>query len=240
LKLPLTRRQFAQAAAVLSCAFALKLHYATASADQLRWILAPTTALVEAATGVSFEFEAHAGYLSRERGLLIAASCAGVNFLLAAFLLLTLGRLWRGRLTWRFIPAAAAVAYLVTLAANAARIGLALWLLGLPAKSHGWQPEQLHRWEGIVVYFGFLLLLHAASEALSAGAAGGRWRRLCFPLLIYYATTLGVPLLTRAYRQEEAFAEHALAVLLLPLLVVLPLVALRLLPGARRHPVSHT
>ena len=46
MKWPLTRRQCLQAVVVLSCAFALKLHYATATANQLRWILTPTTALV--------------------------------------------------------------------------------------------------------------------------------------------------------------------------------------------------
>ena len=227
MKWPLTRRQCRQAVVVLSCAFALKLHYATATADQLRWILTPTTALVEAMTGLTFEFESQAGYLSRERGFLIATSCAGVNFLLTAFLLLTLGRLWRGRLNWHFLPVAAATAYLVTLAANTVRICLALWLLRLPAKSYGWHPAQLHRYEGILVYFGFLLLLFVMSEMRRTGKMMGRLRQVYFPLLVYYATTLGIPLLTRAWRQEPAFAEHTIAVLLLPLMLVLPFAALR-------------
>ncbi len=227
MKWPLTRRQCLQAVVVLSCAFALKLHYSTATANQLRWILTPTTALVEAMTGLAFEFESQAGYLSRERGFMIAVSCAGVNFLLTAFLLLTLSRLWRGRLTWRFLPTAAAIAYLVTLAANAVRICLALWLLRLPAKSHGWQPAQLHRYEGILVYFSFLLLLFVVSELPPAGKMTGWRQRVYVPLLIYYATTLGIPLLTRVWRQETAFTEHTLAVVLLPLFLALPLAALR-------------
>src|SRR5215470_13854054 len=82
---------------VLAGAFALKLHYSTASADQLRWILAPTTALVELVSGASFEFESHAGYISRERGFLIANSCSGVNFLITAFLMLSMRKLLRDR-----------------------------------------------------------------------------------------------------------------------------------------------
>ena len=80
----------AQLLAVLLCALGLKHFYSTASADELRWILAPTTVLVELLTGGSFAFESHAGYMSSDQRFLIAASCAGVNFLLTSFVLLSL------------------------------------------------------------------------------------------------------------------------------------------------------
>ncbi|HEY6403909.1 MAG TPA: exosortase K, partial [Blastocatellia bacterium] len=94
----------------LAGAFALKFHYSTASAGQLLWILAPTTALVELLSGASFEFESYAGYISRERRFLIAGSCAGVNFMIAAFLMLSLMNLIGNRskkVVWAFIPIAA-------------------------------------------------------------------------------------------------------------------------------------
>ncbi len=87
----------AQLVVVVLAALALKFYYSTASADQLRWILAPTTVLVELVSGTSFEFESHAGYLSSDRSFLIATSCAGVNFLITSFLMLALRRLWRDR-----------------------------------------------------------------------------------------------------------------------------------------------
>jgi exosortase K len=64
----------AQLVVVLLCAFTLKLYYSTASANQLRWILAPTTAFVEMVSGTAFEFESHAGYISADRSFLIAPS----------------------------------------------------------------------------------------------------------------------------------------------------------------------
>ncbi len=85
--------RIAQCVVALACAFALKLYYSTATADDLRWILAPTTALVEFLSGASFEFESRAGYISRERGFLIANSCSGVNFLITAFLMLSMRKL---------------------------------------------------------------------------------------------------------------------------------------------------
>jgi exosortase K len=220
----------AQFVAVLGCALALKAFYSTASADQLRWILAPTTVLVELVNGVSFEFESHAGYLSRERGFLIASSCAGVNFLITAFLLLALGKLLRApgkNIAWTFIPAAAAIAYLVTLVANTTRIAIALQLRELPNGVYGLNPVQLHRLEGIVIYFGFLLLLFVLSEHLSAAKQAVGLRQLWLPLLVYYAFMLGLPLANNFHHLKADFREHALTVLLIPLLLVLPLALYR-------------
>ncbi len=233
----------AQLVVVLLCVLALKLYYSTASPNELRWILAPTTVLVELVSRTPFEFESHAGYISKDRTFLIAASCAGVNFLITSFLMLSLRKLWRERVQktpWRFIPAAALVAYLATLVVNTVRISFALQLQQLPLGFSWLSRNQLHRFEGIFVYFGFLLLLFMVSErmgsesATSLNASGlfrqvfsGLFRRSFFPLLIYYATTLGIPLANGAYHRRIAapdFWEHSLFVLLTPLLLILPLV----------------
>ena len=219
----------AQWVVVLACAFSLKLYYSRAGADQLRWILGPTAGLVELVSGTSFEFEPRAGYLSDDRRFLIAPVCAGVNFLIAAFLMLSIRKLLRepsqGRV-WAFLPAALGIAYLVTLVANAARIAIALRLGRLP-QVDGLDGRALHRAEGILVYFAFLLLLFVASERWGAGKVAGLWRQAYFPLLIYYATTLGIPLANGGYRQGAGFWEHAAFVLLIPFLLILPLVVFR-------------
>jgi exosortase K len=208
-------------------AFALKLHYSMASADQLRWILAPTAALVELVSGVSFEFESHAGYISRERRFLIASSCAGVNFLIAAFLMLSLmSLLGEGskKAGWARIPAAAVIAYLATLVANAARIAIALLLRQSPSEAgiNTWMSAgQLHRFEGVFIYFGFLLLLFTVSEKMTAEKNSFSLRRLLLPLFVYYGMMIGVPLLNGAHRQGADFWRHALFVLLIPLLLTL-------------------
>jgi exosortase K len=226
----------AQLVVVVLCAVAVKSYYSTASVNQLRWILAPTTALVELVTGSRFEFESHAGYTSSDRSFVIAASCAGVNFLITAFLMLSLRRLWGDRArdtAWRFIPCAALCAYLATLAANSVRISTSLLLRGTPL-GVGWlSPNQLHRLEGILIYFGCLLLLFMISEKMSSESAPGSengsslLRRPFFPLLIYYATALGIPLANGAYRRGDDFWEHSLFVLVTPLLLIIPLAASR-------------
>jgi exosortase K len=260
----------AQLGVVLLCALGLKLYYSTASANQLRWILAPTTMLVELVSGVRFEFESYAGYSSSDHTFLIAASCAGVNFLITSFLMLSLRRLWRDRshgsvehdYDWRFIPIAALFAYLTTLVANTVRISIALQMKQLP-KAMGWlSPSQLHRFEGIFIYFGFLLLLFVVSEKLNYGTGSapacstgqpgssggdpmltissenpsgpghrsGLFRQALFPLLIYYVTTLGIPLANGAYHggtSANDLWEHSVFVLLTPVLLILVIAAFR-------------
>jgi exosortase K len=214
----------AQLALVGLCALALKSYYSTATADELRWILAPVTTLVELLSGKRFEFESYAGYMSSDRTFVIAVPCAGVNFLITAFLMLALRRLWRERfqaINWRYLPFAAVLAYVATLIANTTRIWLALELRARSVQLTGLTNNQMHRLEGIVVYFGFLLLLFLLTEKLESGKPLRFARVLPFPLLIYYATTLGAPLLNGSFRRG-AFWEHAVFVLLLPLVFVVP------------------
>ena len=219
----------AQLAVVALCALALKYHYSTATPDQLRWILAPTTLLVELLSGKAFQFESYTGYMSSDHTFVIAAPCAGVNFLITAFLMLTLRRLWFQPREWHFIPLAAVVAYGTTLIANTARIWLALSDLEI-----NWlNANQQHRLEGIVVYFGFLLLLFLLTDRLRAPTPS----RLLVPLGIYYTVTLAVPLLNGSFKQGAAFWEHFAFVFLLPLLIVLCILCLFVAKFAYR--VSH-
>jgi len=211
----------AQLLAVALCALALKFYYSTASVNELRWILAPTTMLVELLSGKRFAFESFAGYMSSDHSFVIAAACAGVNFLITSFLMLAGSRLWRGRfqgVSWWSIPMMAVIAYLATLVTNAVRICIALELQGVHLE---WlTANQLHRFEGIVVYFGFLLLLFLLTEQRREQKP---MRLLLFPLLVYYATTLGIPLANGSW-QRTGFWEHSAFVLVLPLFVLLVIV----------------
>ena len=240
----------AQLLVVILCALALKQYYSTTNPNGLGWILAPTTTLVELVSGKTFEFESYSGYLSSDRTFLIAGSCAGVNFLITAFLLLSLRKLWGSRgqnISWRFIPVAALLAYLVTVIANGVRISIALHLQRMSREFSWLTPNQLHRFEGIFIYFGFLLLLFMLSESRSSDRVSyataseesvrqsyaNQFRQYLFPLLIYYTTTLAVPLANSAYRHRLDFGlgtdfwQHSLFVLMTPLLLLLPLAAFR-------------
>ncbi len=228
--------RLAQVIILLLIALGLKQYYSTASANQLRWILAPTTMLVSLVSGESFQFESYAGYITSDHTFVVAAACAGVNFLITAFLMLSLQRLWleqptkAAKMTWRFIPIAAFVAYLTTLVANAVRITIALQLQRTQPRLGSLSRGELHRLEGIFVYFGFLLLLFLISEGWRTKNASRLLSFTVLPLLIYYLTTLGIPLANTAFRQKLVdgdFREHFVFVLLTPLVLIAPVAAFR-------------
>ena len=211
----------AQLLVVVLCALALKSYYSTATPDELRWILAPTTTLVELLSGRSFTFESYTGYMSSDHRFVIAVSCAGVNFLLTSFLMLGLRRLWRDRfqtVSWSFLPFIAVGAYVTTVIANTVRICIALEIQQHSVQVSGLSANQLHRLEGIVVYFGFMLLLFVLTEKRNATVSR---KLVLFPLGIYYVTTLGLPLLNGSYKQGMPFWEHSIFVLVLPLIPIL-------------------
>jgi len=138
----------------------IKRFYADAAVDRLRWMLAPTSAVVTAATGVRFEHQPGEGYVSRARMFVIAKACAGINFLIAAFGMIA----WTLRRRARSIRGAGVVlvvsllaSYAAAVVVNASRIAAALWLSGYELR--GVSGSQLHRLEGITCYFVGLVLL---------------------------------------------------------------------------------
>jgi exosortase K len=225
-------RSISQLTAVLAGAAALKFYYSTASVNGLRWILAPTTSLVELINGERFTFESNAGYMSGDHSFIIAAACSGVNFLITAFLMLAVMKLWKSRTTaisWMFIPSSAVIAYLATIIANTVRIATAMRFRRMDPETVWLNPDQLHRFEGIFIYFGFLLLLFILAEMVDPDRTSvhrdkfGHLKRWPVPLLIYYTTTLGIPLANGAYRLGMDFVEHALFVLATPMIFVIPI-----------------
>ena len=220
----INRKAAVQFVVVLTAAFALKQFYSAASANDLRWILWPTARLTELVTGTQFTFEAYAGYINSDRTFLIASACAGVNFMIASFGLLSIRKLLIGHNTgvrWAFFLFALAIAFLLTIIANTVRISSALWLNKERQGFAGLDHDQIHRIDGIFIYFGFLLLLFVVCEKMNSENKTVRLRQYLFPLAIYYAMTLAVPILNGALRPETDFWQHASFVLATPLVPVL-------------------
>jgi len=158
------------AAFALGLAWGLKSFYSRAGFDELLWVLAPTTRLVEWLTGASFELEAGRAFLSRDRLYEIVPACAGVNFLIAAFCSLACGLVHTqptlpSRLA--LIAASALAAYAATVLANAVRIAIALRLHDAGAWIGPLTPERLHTAAGAAVYFVFLCALFALGARLT-------------------------------------------------------------------------
>ncbi len=150
-------------------AWGLKRHYADARADDLGWILRPTARLVGVMTGASFVPQPGEGYVSRERLFLIEKSCAGVNFMVAAFGMLMLAlvhRVGSGMSAARVLGVSLLGSYAAAVLVNAVRIAVAMWLAAHPFPRSTFSAADVHRLEGIVVYFGGLVLLYEAVRRL--------------------------------------------------------------------------
>jgi exosortase K len=160
------------AAAVI--AWRLKRHYADARPDDLLWILRPTSWLVGATSGATFTFQAGEGYLSRERLFLIAKSCAGINFMIAAFGMLVVAlfhRVTSGLAAVRVLALSLAASYAAAIVVNAVRIDVAMWLAAHPLAFPARSAADVHRLEGITVYFGGLVLLYELVHVFEARTA---------------------------------------------------------------------
>jgi exosortase K len=157
----------------------LKRHYAEAGADDLWWILSPTARLVEILTGTDFVAVGSEGYVSHERLFVIEKSCAGVNFVVAAFGMLVFALFQRVRSSISgacVLGASLLAAYAGAVAVNAARITTAMWLADGSIALSALSPAQVHRIEGIAVYFAGLVVLYELVHRIerSAAAVGSR------------------------------------------------------------------
>jgi exosortase K len=161
------------AAAVL-IAFGMKRHYATAGPDDLRWILSPTAHVVGAMTHTTFALQRQEGYFARDRLFLIEKSCAGINFMVAAFAMLMLALLHRvgsGVSAARVLGVCLLASYSAAVLVNAVRIAIAMWLAAHPLALSTFSAADVHRFEGIAVYFGGLVLLYELAQRLDRRVA---------------------------------------------------------------------
>jgi exosortase K len=209
-------------AGAASIAWGLKRHYADAHVEDLWWILTPTARLAGLLTGTAFEMQAGEGYFARERLFMIEKSCAGVNFLVAAFGMLTLARHHRAAKlseALRVLVTSLVLGYATAVVINAVRIAVAMWLASHPLPASVLSAAAAHRLEGIIVYFGGLLLLHGLLHQFDH-------RPPIIPLAAYYVVTLAVPI-ANGSAAGAGFMKHALIVLIVPVVMIGMLYALR-------------
>jgi exosortase K len=162
---------------VVLAIWGMKRHYAAAGADDLWWILKPTARLVGVMTGTAFAVAPGEGYFSHERLFLIEKSCAGINFMIAAFGMSTFAlrrRVGSCSSGARVLGIGLLASYAAALLVNAARIAIAMWLAAHPLALSTLSSAQVHRFEGVTVYFGGLVLLHELVQRFDRGAVLAR------------------------------------------------------------------
>ena len=150
-------------ATVAMVVWCMKHYYAGARADDLWWILGPTAWLAGLVTGATFAPSPGEGYFSREHLFMIEKSCAGINFMIAAFITLVFARFHRvgsGASAAGLIGIGLLAGYPVAVIVNAVRIAIAMWIAAHPFAFRTFTAAEVHRIEGILVYFGGLVMLY--------------------------------------------------------------------------------
>lgn len=139
-----------------------KLWFREAANDDLLFLLTPTNWGVELFTNSQTAYTAEYGYYYSALNISIEKSCSGFNFLLIAFLMISYIFASSKRINVLFIlPFSLLLAYLATILANISRIAIYIVLMkqdltSLLDPNDTW----LHRAEGILVYFSFLLIIY--------------------------------------------------------------------------------
>ena len=217
----------------LFIAFGLKYHYSRAGSENLVWVLGPTACLVEHISGIQFESEANTGFVSRGYRIIIAPSCAGINFLIIVFCMAMFSgihviRRPGSKILW--LATSLVGAYILTVAVNTLRIIASIHSYNADIHFGWFTPARVHRLEGIVIYFFFLCLFYmiiikivhrirqgAGGKNITAARHGDGqtdyFRCACtclIPLIWYGLITLGVPLFTGSFQENVSrFKEHS-------------------------------
>ena len=199
-------------ALILAGAYALKRFYSQAGAAELEWVLAPSCFLARLG-GVSLAHEVGAGFISHDARMVVGPACAGVNFLITAWLALffTSQERWhelRRKLAWACTSLL--LAYTLTIATNGLRILMAAHFYDAELHAGLLTPARMHRLLGVVLYAGALLAACGAAARVLAPTAQSPLTRLS-PLFWYLAVVIGVPLANRAFLHDPGrFVEHVM------------------------------
>lgn len=194
----------------LGAALELKRFYSQAGAAELEWVLTPSCWLARLA-GVELEHEAGAGFISHSSRMVVGASCAGVNFLVAAWLALFFccqGHLHGAARKLFWSAQSLLLSYALTVLTNGLRITFAAHFFGADLHDGWLTPARLHRLLGVVLYCGALLAACGVATRWLVPGKRGSLATLS-PFLWYLAVVVGVPLANRAWSREPAlFVEH--------------------------------
>lgn len=189
----------------LVIAWSLKYHYSHSSSDDLVWILAPTSYLVQMTGDMTFKKEINTGYVNNERDIIIAPSCSGVNFMIIVFCLSAytgLKKIKRIPVQLMWITGSLLTSYIYTLLVNTFRISLSIYSIKTEFLQTWFSRETVHLFEGVLVYFIFLLIYnHILNMSINPDNLGISQkpymliRKFLIPLSFYLSFTLLVPIL---------------------------------------------
>ena len=204
-------------------AFILKHYYSRAGSDDLLWILGPVAALVHWMGHMSFSYEPHTGFVSRDFHVIIAPACAGMNLLIVSFTMAIFTGIrhmsdMKKKILWSLFSAVSA--YGMVIFVNAVRIYLSVIVFSTNIENVWLTPARCHRLLGIMIYFFFHCLFYLIMKKIAVRCGTTPAISIekvalsgLMPLGWYLGITLVVPFLNAVYRDNPGqFVEHGLFV----------------------------
>jgi len=141
----------------------LKFGFTFAESDNLIFLLKPTNKFIELLTGSNSIYISDKGYFHNQLNIYIDKSCAGFNFWVLSFLMLTffglknLDNNFKKMLT---IPMALIGAYFFTVFANTSRIFASIVIQNQTNSYFESQQHLIHESIGIITYLSFLIFMY--------------------------------------------------------------------------------
>jgi exosortase K len=208
----------------LTIAWGLKYHYSRSHADDLDWMLAPTSYLVHMLSGTSFEKVERTGYVDHDSGIIIAPSCSGINFMIIVFCLsiyIGLKKAVNIYSSFKWILLSFTISYSCTVIINTFRILLSIYSFKTGVLQVWFSWETIHLLEGVLVYFVFLLIYYSLLVRFT-GADPDKYptgflkqiKEGLVPMIFYFSITLFIPIINHGgFPPNKGFIYYAAIVM---------------------------
>ena len=138
----------------------LKAFHSTAANSDLKFLLFPTTQIVDLATDSESDFYEDMGFVNSQLNIVIDKSCSGFNFLILCFVCLSftaIGYFNKNLYKSLSIVFLLIISYFLTIFANSSRILVSVSLQKLQILNI---TKQIHQAEGVFVYLFFLIAFY--------------------------------------------------------------------------------
>ncbi len=147
----------------------LKYYFSQAITSDLLFLLKPVNTLVEILTGSHGEYFGESGFYHQQYQIFIEKSCAGFNFLLICFLMLSILFIRHSVTPLRktlSLAAALIASYFITIMVNGSRIYVSIILQSQPFIPIAGHQKTVHEIIGIITNLLFLITIYIITDKL--------------------------------------------------------------------------
>ncbi len=147
----------------------LKFWFSTLQTDELLFLLAPISKILELSTGELSVYSSEHGFYYDRFNIVIDKSCSGYNYLLICFMVFyfqTVGHVKSTRCKILLVPVSLMLSYVLTIFVNSSRILVLLVSQDKISSLLHLDLRIVHEAIGVVTYLLFLIISYLATEKI--------------------------------------------------------------------------